>query len=105
MQDFGVHASIGFAPCILDEDSDGKSQRPPRGRRMLVQVCYNLVNFLQRDEQDKQSRIDYLKGLAEGEGSQVGNLACWGSVSSRTTAVQRSKREPSTRITSTLESL
>eukprot|EP00903_Cladosiphon_okamuranus_P013113 g12231.t1 len=36
----------------------------------ISQVCYNLVNFLQRDEQDKQSRIDYLKGLAEGEGKQ-----------------------------------
>lgn len=35
------------------------------------QVCYNLVNFLQRDEQDKQGRIDYLKSLAEGEAKEV----------------------------------
>eukprot|EP00752_Nemacystus_decipiens_P013017 g11515.t1 len=36
----------------------------------ISQVCYTLVNFLQRDEQDKQSRIDYIKGLAESEGNQ-----------------------------------
>lgn len=41
-----------------------------------MQVCYNLVNFLQRDEQDKQGRIDYLKGLAESEAKQVGGGAC-----------------------------
>lgn len=39
---------------------------------MILQVCYNLVNFLQRDEQDKQGRIDYLKSLAESEAKQVG---------------------------------
>ncbi|CAM9774936.1 unnamed protein product, partial [Laminaria digitata] len=26
----------------------------------ISQVCYNLVNFLQRDEADKQARVDYL---------------------------------------------
>ena len=33
--------------------------------RAGYQVCYTLVNFLQRDEQNKQARIDYLKGLEE----------------------------------------
>lgn len=33
----------------------------------LFQVCYNLVNFLQRDEADKQARVDYLKSLAQEE--------------------------------------
>lgn len=44
----------------------------PGGRtNASSQVCYNLVNFLQRDEQDKQARIDYLKGLAEAEAKEV----------------------------------
>lgn len=30
-----------------------------------MQVCYNLVNFLQREEQDKESRVAYLKGLED----------------------------------------
>lgn len=34
---------------------------------LFIQVCYNLVNFLQRDEQDKQARVDYLKNLAKEE--------------------------------------
>eukprot|EP00904_Undaria_pinnatifida_P006200 jgi/Undpi1/270/HiC_scaffold_1.g00266.m1 len=35
--------------------------------RSAVEVCYNLVNFLQRDEADKQARVDYLKSLAQEE--------------------------------------
>lgn len=45
-------------------------------RPTSLQVCYNLVNFLQRDEQDKQSRIDYLKGLAEDEDKQQVGSGC-----------------------------
>ncbi|CAM9787286.1 unnamed protein product [Scytosiphon promiscuus] len=41
----------------------------------ISQVCYNLVNFLQRDEQDKQGRIDYLKSLAEGEAKEAAEAA------------------------------
>ncbi|CBJ26795.1 conserved unknown protein [Ectocarpus siliculosus] len=41
----------------------------------ISQVCYNLVNFLQRDEQDKQGRIDYLKSLADSEGKEAAGSA------------------------------
>lgn len=57
--------------------------RPSASRLLLwrtttSQTCYNLVNFLQRDEQDKQGRIDYLKSLAEGEAKEVRAHMCLG---------------------------